>query len=136
MTIICVDPSPVALVRLRMQIRKIHPDAEIKCCRSSKEALEAARRIGGRRSCDILITDIDLGSGRGDGLQLAEELKKLFPNINIIFASGAPEWYYAALILKMRVSGYLVKPFSADDLREELCNLRYKPDIGKPEVSL
>ena len=142
MTIICVDSSPISLVRLWMQTKQILPDAEVKCCRTSKEALDAANRIKAGRTqkeksqnakCDILITDVDLGAAKGEGLQLAEEVKKLYPHVNIIFVAGGAEWDYSGQILKMRPSGCLSKPFSREELKDELCNLRYMPnteDLG------
>lgn len=143
MTILCVDASPISLLKLWVQIKRIYPDAEVKCCRSSKEALETVNRTKISRSSrdasqitkwDILITDVDLGAAKGEGLHLAEELKKLYPHVNIIFMATGPEKEYAAQILKMRPSGYLTKPFSGEELSEELCNLRYTLDARDPSI--
>ena len=128
MNILCVDASPIALAKIWGQLLKLLPGAEIVCCRSSQKALAAARKKG----CDVLITDIDFGAMKGEGILLAEEVKEICPRVNIIFATAASEGEYTSRILKTRYSGFLNKPFTAEELREELCHLRYpeKTDMG------
>ncbi len=95
--------------------------AEIICCRSTEKALAYAREKG----CDILITAIDFGSMKGEGILLAEEIKELCPRVNIIFATASSEGEYTSRILKIHYSGFLNKPYTAEELRKELENLRY-----------
>ena len=123
MTIICADPSPVSLVVLQKRVKKLLPNAGVHICRYSDSALWLAEKHG----CDVLITAIDLGSDKGEGIFLAEKIKELNPRVNIIFATAASEGEYASFILKVRYSGFLTKPYTEEELRTELKNLRYVP---------
>lgn len=57
------------------------------------------------------------------GLEMARRLKELCAGINIVFATGYEE--YALDAFRLYASGYLLKPISADDVREIMQNLRF-----------
>ena len=124
MTVICADPSPVSLLALRREVKKILPDSDIRICRGSDAAIRLAEKYG----CDVLITEIDFGRDKGEGLRLVEEIKKRCPRVNIIFATAASEREFTSRILKIRYSGFLNKPYTAEELRTELEDLRYISD--------
>ena len=124
MTVLCVDTNWIALYSLKKKIKKIQPDASIIICKKANEALNAARKQG----IDVLITEIDFGGEKGEGIRLAQEVKTLNPHVNIIFVTAASVRDYAQLLVKLRYSGYLTKPFGTEELREELCNLRYSSE--------
>ena len=69
---------------------------------------------------DIAFLDIQM-PGK-NGLTLAEESKKLRPQMNIVMVTAYS--HYALDALKLFVSGYLLKPVMDEDLREVLANLR------------
>lgn len=121
MTVICSESNPIMLCNLRKMVRRILPEANIFACRSSEQAKKTAQE----NECHILITEIDFGFRKGEGIILAHEIQKLNPQVNIIFATAGSEREFAAQILKMKISGFLVKPFSNEELKEELVNLRY-----------
>lgn len=121
MTVICSEANPIMLFSLRRQVSRILPEANIFSCRSSKEAKNVAQQKG----CDVLITETDFGIRKGEGVLLAQEIKKLYPRVNIIFATAGSEHEFADQMLKMKISGFLVKPFTKEELEEELGNLRY-----------
>ena len=122
MTIICADPSPISLLVMRNDVKRLLPDSDVHICRSADSVIRLAEKYG----CDVLITEIDFGRDKGEGLKLAEEIRKLMPNVNIIFATTAPYSEYAALIIQTKFSGYLTKPYNAEDLRKELQELRFQ----------
>ena len=122
MTIICADPSPVSLLALKRDVKKILPDSHVHLCRSSEAALRHAEKYG----CDVLITEIDFGRDKGEGIKLVEEIVKLLPKVNIIFATTASYNEYAALIIQIKFSGYLTKPYLVEELRKELQELRFQ----------
>ena len=122
MTIICADPSPVSLLVLRKEVKKLLPDSDVYICRNSDSAIRLAEKYG----CDVLITEIDFGRDKGEGIRLVEEIGKLLPNVNIIFATTAPYNEYAALIIQIKFSGYLTKPYLEEDLKKELHELRFE----------
>lgn len=121
MMIICADPSPIALLVLKRDVKRILPYADVHICTNA----DAAKRLAERSSCDVLITELDFGRDKGEGILLAEEIKKICPRVNIIFATAASEEKYTSRILKIRYSGYLNKPYTPEELRTELENLRY-----------
>ena len=122
MTIICVDPSPISLWVMKKDVKKVLPDLDVYVCRTADSAIQFAEKYG----CAVLITEIDFGRDKEEGVLLAEKIKELFPRVNIIFATSVPEWEYTSRILKIRYSGFLYKPYTAEELRTELENLRYE----------
>lgn len=121
MTIICADPSPISLFRLERLIKKILPTSTVHLCKSAACVETVAREIG----CDVLITEIDFGGKKGEGIELASWILDLFPFTNVIFATSAPVRDYAPLIMRIKYSGYLTKPFAIEEMENEFKNLRH-----------
>ena len=119
MTVVCVDDHPIMLKGLSQNIRQLLPDANIGIFEHAEEATEFVEENG----CDILICEIEL-SGI-DGLTLAKRIKALYPKVNIIFLTVCDEKEHAREVLRLRPSGYIVKPAQKEQLENELKNLRY-----------
>lgn len=119
MTIVCVDDYPIMLKGISSNIRQILPDAVIGVFPNASEALAYVRQNG----CDVLLTEIELGGV--DGLTLAKEIKKLNSKVNIIFLTVCDEKEHAKEVIRIKPSGYLVKPANKEQLELELKNLRY-----------
>ena len=75
-----------------------------------------------KNSPDIVITDIKMPFM--DGLELAGQIRKEFPDIEIIILSGYEEFSYAQEAISLGVSKYLTKPIGAHDLLRELDEIR------------
>ena len=60
-----------------------------------------------------------------DGLALAKSMKILNSKVNIIFLTVCDEKEHAKEVMKIKPSGYLVKPANKEQLAYELNNLRY-----------
>ena len=101
MTIVCVDDHSVML--------------------KANDAIGFVKENG----CDVLISEIELCGV--DGLTLAKEIKKINSQVNIIFLTVCDEKEHAREVLRIKPSGYLVKPAKQDQLAFELNNLRYSP---------
>ena len=80
------------------------------------EALDFAKA----NSVDIAFLDINM-RGMG-GLTLAEKLVEARPDCKIVFCTGYEE--YAIPAFKMHASGYLMKPVSAEDVQNEINNIK------------
>ena len=119
MTIVCVDDHPILREGLVQDVKKLLPQADVSAFGDANGALSFVKENG----CDILISEIEL-SGL-DGLTLAKHVKKLHPEVNIIFFTVCDEKEHAREVLKIKPSGYLVKPASTEQLAAELRNLRY-----------
>lgn len=117
MKIMVVDDEELAVESLVKILYRELPYAEIITFLKSKEAFDylAANRV------DIALLDIEMGAF--SGIALAKKCKDLCPAVNIIFVTGFSEYTLDAL--RLHVSGYLMKPVRAEDLRVELNNLRH-----------
>ena len=69
---------------------------------------------------DVAFLDINM-RGMG-GIALAEKIIKLRPNSKIVFCTGYEE--YAMPAFKLHASGYLMKPISAEDVQNEIDNIK------------
>ena len=119
MTIICVDDHPIMLKGLAKNIQEMFPNAIVGAYSGADEAMAFANEHG----CDVLISEIVLTGV--DGLTLAKRMKKLNFKVNIIFLTVCDEKEYAKEVMKIKPSGYLVKPAKKEQLESELKNLRY-----------
>ena len=97
MRILVLDDEPVILQGMQQTIRNAIPDAEIIPFAFSEKALAWCRE----NRVDIVFLDIEMPEL--SGMQLAKELRKLYPEINIIFTTSYPE--YAVEAYELRASG-------------------------------
>ena len=121
MRVLCVDSSCLSLSRLKRSVRRIVPGADVRCCRDPGDALTSA----GWDGCDVLLSEIDIGRNKWEGLKLAERIKESNPQVNIVFITALSERECAEDVLRLRVSGFLTKPWREEALAEEFRNLRY-----------
>ena len=119
MTVVCVDDHPIMLKGLLKNVRQLLPDAIIGSFGNAEEAMAFAKEKG----CDVLISEIELVGV--DGLTLAQRVKKLNSKVNIIFLTVCDEREHAREVMRIKPSGYLVKPAKLEQLEAELKNLRY-----------
>lgn len=117
MKIIAVDDEQKALNSVLRVLREVEPETDVVSFTDSQEAFTylSDNRV------DIALLDIKMGGLTG--VELAEKCKSLCPTVNIIFITGYSQYTMDAL--RLHVSGYLMKPIRADDLRTELSNLRH-----------
>lgn len=116
MNVLAVDDEYLSLEALQSAIRKAVPDAELHGFYTADDALKFARTA----PPDVAFLDVRL---RDDtGISLAERLADLHPNINIVFTTGYSEYMKEAFAL--HASGYILKPVTAEKVRNELANLR------------
>ena len=119
MKIIAVDDEKIALQGLLSSIQKAAPTAQLHGFRYADEALAHVEA----HSCDVAFLDIEM---RGmSGVELAQRLKDLNPDVNIIFATGFGS--YRDTAFDLHASGYLIKPITEEGVRRELENLRRPP---------
>lgn len=116
MNIIAVDDEPLALSSLVKQLKIVFPDQEIREFTNPATALDVMQKT----PADIAFLDVEMGDL--NGLKLGLHFKKVNPPINIIFVTAYTE--YALAAIKMRASGYILKPATQEAIREELNNLR------------
>lgn len=116
MKIIAVDDENMALEILSDAIREAEPEAELYSFSNGTTALDYLERY----PCDVCFLDIEMGDMTG--IELAYQVKQLYPYANIVFVTGYSD--YTQTAFSMRASGYVMKPATASKIREELDNLR------------
>ena len=79
-------------------------------------------------SVDVAFLDINM-RGMG-GLALAEKMIAVRPTCKIVFCTGYEE--YAIPAFRLHVSGYLMKPISAEDVQAEIDNIKGVRQKEKP----
>ena len=72
---------------------------------------------------DILITDIRMPFM--DGMQLCREVKRQMPWIGVVILSGYDDFTYARQAISLGVKEYLLKPVTAQELKEVLDRKEY-----------
>ena len=127
MRIMCVDDEPLMLQMLELAVREAKPDADIETFDEPEDLLEAAKKDG----CDVAFLDIHMGGMTG--VELAKELKAVNPKMNIIFVTGFSE--YTGDAMRLRASGYIMKPVTTEAVKEELDELRF-PIVPKENALL
>ncbi|MBE5890668.1 MAG: response regulator [Lachnospiraceae bacterium] len=117
MRILVVDDEKAQMSLLMEELKELEPDSEIHGFSKPKEALAFAE------TNEIDVAFLDIQMTQIDGITLAKELKKLKPTVNIIFATAFGDYAFDAM--SMHASGYIMKPVSAKQIKNELENLRY-----------
>jgi len=82
---------------------------------------------------DALITDISMPGM--DGLKLASFVRKIRPDLRILFASGSLANYEATLGESMVDSTLLAKPFTSEELLHELTRMLEDRPPALPSAS-
>ena len=119
--IILVDDEPISLEINVPMMRELAPGCEVYGFSDSGSTLAFAAD----KKIDIAFLDIDLF--RESGLDLARDLSAVWPNVNIIFLTGHPEFMKEAFGL--HVSGYVLKPMTPEDFLHEMSHLRFPVEI-------
>ena len=112
------DDNPYALRELRDMVDWEEFDLNlVGAYRNGKELLEAARE----NVPDIVITDISMPLL--NGIALTSALREFAPDVRIIFLSNYSDFKYAQKAVQLRITDYLLKPFSPSQLMGVLKNL-------------
>ena len=117
MNILIADDERMMRVGMEKEIRKVRPDATVFVASNGNEAIEIFAKV------DISLVFLDIEMPGMTGLEVAKRIKEVSPETNIIMTTAYPN--YAVEAYKMHIGGYLLKPVDAEDIREELENLRH-----------
>jgi len=121
MRIFAVDDEPGVLETLHEAIEAAAPGAEILDFTRGQAALDAVVQEG--VIPDVIFSDIRMPGM--DGLQLAVSVRKAAPATRIIFVTAFSE--YALEAWKSHVHGYVMKPVTAEDIRDAIQHLQPTP---------
>ncbi len=116
MITISVDDQENTAQETAKMMDEVDPGGEHVAFSEVKPALEYAKK----NKPDVAWLDIEMPGM--SGLELSMEIKKLSPKTNIVFVTGHERFAYQSF--KLHASGFILKPFSIEDVKRELENLR------------
>lgn len=112
MIALAVDDEPLMLYAL---VKAVKASADISSV-AEFTSCDGALLWAQNHPVDVAFLDIDM-RGMG-GLALAEKIMALHPDCRIVFCTGHEQ--YAVAAIKLRVSGYLMKPITPEAVQEEI----------------
>ena len=130
MKILLMDDEELQLLRLEKEVKKVVPEnSEFLVFTNAMDFLKENKGT----KIDVAFLDIEMPGM--NGVELAKELKKVNPLVNIIFVTAYND--YALSAYNIHASGYLLKPVSASKIKEEMNGLRYDVELkGKNKLQI
>lgn len=86
----------------------------VETAKNGLAALEVAQRL----KPDILLTDVRMP--KMDGLALAAEIRRLYPDCKIIFLSGYADKEYLKTAIELHATSYIEKPINLEEIKRIL----------------
>lgn len=114
MRLIYVDDEKLQLENFKICTKELSIVESLNCFQSSEAAYAYARE----NKTDVAFLDIEMPVM--NGIELAKRLKEIDGNIRIIFVTAYEE--YALEAFGVRAIGYLLKPYTREDIQKELEN--------------
>ncbi len=117
MKVIAVDDERLILEDFLDEAERLPEIDEIHGFQNATDAIQYVEEN------EVHVAFLDIQMRGMNGIELADRLKKIAPNINIIFLTAYPE--YSMEAMKLHASGYLLKPAQSCDIQNELRDLRF-----------
>lgn len=124
--VIMVDDRQIVLSGGLPILEEVLPGAAITGFTRPSEAVEYAR------SHRVALAFLDIELGKTSGLDLCRTLLEINPRTNVVFLTAYVEYSFDAW--GTGASGFMLKPITADSVREQLKNLRYPFWLGGDRV--
>ena len=115
--VILVDDERIILSEWLSVIQNALPGANVSGFTKPSEALAYAMEN------PVAIAFLDIELGRYSGLDLCRQLLRIRPVTNVVYLTAYKD--YSLDAWKTGACGFLLKPLSADNVREQLSLLRY-----------
>jgi DNA-binding LytR/AlgR family response regulator len=120
--VIMVDDNSLILTDGLNVLSEVMPNATITGFIWPLEAIEYARM----NRVALAVLDIELGTA--SGFDLCRTLLDINPRTNLVFLTAYAD--YSIEAWKTLASGFLLKPLTPEDVREQLKRLRYPFSVG------
>ena len=120
--VIMVDDMKIILKGGLPVLEEVMPNATIVGFTRPEEAIEYAK------GNQIALAFLDVELGKTNGLDLSRRLLEINPRTNVVFLTAHAE--YSLDAWRTGASGFMVKPITEEDVREQLERLRYPFSAG------
>ena len=125
-TLLVVDDEKLIADGLRDMLAAAFADQlRVACCYSAKEAVVFAAE----HPVDILMTDINMPNRTG--LELHDELRRLWPEARVIYLTGYSDFEYARRALDQHAFAYVLKGEGDDFIIQTVIRALDEPETGK-----
>ena len=121
MKVLLVDDEQLQLIRLEGACKNVLPDATFLSLSNPVKALEVSK------NGDIDLAFLDIEMPEINGIKLENKLKAINPKTKIIFVTAFND--YALEAYKLHASGYITKPVSEEQIKEEIDELNKTIDL-------
>lgn len=128
MNVIYVDDEPMQIKNFCLTSESMKRIDSLETFERGQDALEWAKS----HSVDTAFLDIEMPVM--NGIELAKKLKEINRNIRIIFVTAYGQ--YALDAFGVNAIGYLLKPYTSEDVEKELTKAYYVRDIPKKEIQI
>lgn len=128
MNIICVDDEQPVLENFRMKVKNLPEVESLQLFSDGEQAMQWARA----NPVDVAFLDMEMSGMHG--LQLARELKTLDSNVRVVFVTAYEK--YALDAFGVDAIGYVLKPYSSEDISKELRKAARIRPIPKRKIQI
>ena len=115
--IIMVDDETIILTGGLAILEEVFPTANISGFTRPSEAISYAQQN------PVSLAFLDVEMGKHNGLELCGELQRINPRTNVIIVTAYMD--YSLKAWKTGAAGYILKPITAEEIRDQLPRLRY-----------
>ena len=122
--IIMVDDEGIILSGGLPVLEEVFPNANISGFTRPSEAINYAQNT------QIALAFLDIEMGKLNGLDMCRELQRINPKTNVIFLTAYMD--YSLDAWKTGASGFIIKPITAAEIRNQLSRLRFPLRSVKP----
>jgi two-component system, LytTR family, response regulator AlgR len=130
LNVMVVDDEQLA----RSRLKTLLADCLDPPCVLEAEASDAMQAMTELRNAQVDVVLLDIHMPGADGLQLARELRKVAPELAIVFVTAFTE--YAVDAFDLDVTDYLTKPVRADRLQKAMQKVVHKKEQAAQKALL
>lgn len=117
LNVIMVDDNEVILADGVSVLQEVMPNAAVTGFIWPQEAIEYAK------ANRVVLAVLDIELGTASGLALCDKLHEIDPGTCVVFLTAYPD--YALDAWKTEARGFMLKPLTPEDVKEQLKKLRY-----------
>lgn len=115
--VILVDDNKIILSGGLPILQEVMPNATVTGFIKPKDAIEYVK------ANRVALAFLDIEMGTISGLDVCREMLKINPRLNVVYLTAYRDYSFDAW--STGASGFMLKPITADGVREQLNNLRY-----------